>query len=47
MAIVPSRQEIEEELEQFRKDYPDEDELFSIIADYIEQVAEEASYGSQ
>ena len=33
-------------LEQFRKDYPDEDELFSIIADYIEQVAEEASYGT-
>ena len=46
LRLQVAAEEIEEELEQFRKDYPDEDELFSIIADYIEQVAEEASYGS-
>ena len=43
MAIIPSRQEILDEIEQFEHDYPDREEFFSILADYIEQVAEEAA----
>lgn len=41
MALT-SREEIIEELEQFRRDYSDEVEYINIIADYVEQVQDEA-----
>lgn len=43
MDIIPTRQEILAELEQFDNDYSDREELFSVISEYIEQVAEEAA----
>lgn len=43
MSIIPSRDEIMAELEQFADDYPDSLERTNIIADYVEQVVDEAS----
>ena len=37
------RQEILGEIEQFRNDNPDDGEFYNVVADYIEQIQDEAS----
>jgi len=44
MADQAGREEILEEIEQFRKDNPDDDEFYGVIADYVEQMQEETGY---
>lgn len=38
-----SRQEIIDEIDQFRNDNPNDEEFHSVIADYIEQVQDESA----
>ena len=43
MSILPNKAQVIEELEQFEKDYGDGDEYRDVVADYVLQVADEAS----
>lgn len=43
MSIIPTKREVLDEIEQFNHDYGDGVEFYDTLAEYVIQVAEEAS----